>query len=159
MTEAKFNTIVRNSLIDSSGFAYKISDVGGGSQQRRPFDGIALYGNEPVFWESKATKGLKAFNLKEVFEGDRGHQMETFETIFMATQKVKLWVILCSYIPRKARVYTFPYRVLRTIYAQGDGKTSILQKDLEALPYTSIFKDRITDIKEISLENLEALEE
>ena len=147
MNEARFNTIIRNSLIDISGFAYKISDVGGGSQQRRPFDGIATYNGQALFWEAKLSKGIKAFNLGELFEGTRGHQMETFNTIHVAAPNVELRVILCCYIPSRSRVYVFEYQDLKTLFDRG--VTSLLKVHLEALPHANIFKDRITNMNPI----------
>jgi len=129
---------------DSSGFAYKISDVGGGAQQRRPFDGFGIIKDKMVCWEAKRMKGVYAFNLKEVFEGDRGHQMDTFELFSKLPHPPHLWVILCCYVPRKSRVYTFSYELLKDWYEKGT--TSITQDTLmNLLPYTTIKNKRIRD--------------
>ena len=145
MTEAEFNTIVKNTLHEEHGFGYKISDVGGAYAQRRPFDGIAMYSGRPLFWESKLQKGLKAFNLKELFDGTRGHQMETFDDINRYASRdcrPLLWVILCVYIPRAPRVYTVPYATLDQWYNK-EGVKSIHADYLDALPYTAIYKKKI----------------
>lgn len=147
MKEAELNTIIRNTLLDEYRFGHKISDVGGGAQQRRPFDGLGLYEHRPVFWEAKIAQGVKAFNLKLVFEGERSHQMATFENIYQgcdASSRPHLWVPYGCYIPRAARVYIFDYAFLRDLY--NDSTTSIHKKQLEEWQHTDIKKKRLTNI-------------
>jgi len=150
--ETRFNTIVKKTL-EGHGYGYKISDVAGGQAQRRPFDGIGIYEGRLVFWEGKAMKGVYAFNLKEVFEGTRGHQMETFDTFSQVSNPPELWVILCCFVPRKSQVYTFPYSTLKEAY-EKDNLTSVTQQMLQALPYTGISKDRVKAFEPITIETL-----
>lgn len=146
MKENEFNTIIKNSL---SPFAYKISDVGGGKQQRRPFDGFGLHNGLEVKWEAKRLSDLKAFSIKELFEGSRKHQMQNFEMYFQSSSNTLLWVPLLIDIPRKQRVYTFTYEYLRKAYKEGI--TSLLKKDLENIPFTSIKKKIINTFNPISV--------
>ena len=153
MKEAELNTIIRNTLKDGWGFGYKISDKGGGAQQRRPFDGMGLYQDRVIFWEAKQSRGVTAFNLKTLFEGERGHQMETFETLYQkriltSEDTGGLWVIYGCSIPRAHRVYVFEYEVLRKLYRKS-GITSIHKKTLETLPHATITKKRLVDIQVI----------
>lgn len=154
--EAQFNTYVKNTL-QGHKHGYKISDVAGGKGQRRPFDGFGIYNNQAVFWEAKLMKGVYAFNIKDLFEGQRGHQMETFEAYSSVANPPLLWVILCCYIPRKSRVYTFPYYILRILHEQGH--TSVPKKVLEALPYTGIHKQIITEFEPLKLTTIFAQQE
>lgn len=144
MKEAELNTIIRNSLIDRSRFGYKISDVGGGQQQRRPFDGLGVFDSRVVFWEAKIAKGVKAFNLCELFDGERGHQMDTFESIKQETvgSQPRLWVVYGCSIPRNTRVYIFDYDLLRSLYKE-QGVKSLHKKDLDTYLYNSISKKRL----------------
>ena len=160
MNEAKFNTVIRNSIIQHNGYAYKISDVGGGKQQRRPFDGFGVYYDGlPLYWEAKRMKGLQSFNVKEIFEGSRGHQLETMQSMKdLLNVKAHFWVILLCYIPRNSRVYTFTYEALQWWYNTHED-AGIKKNILEKLPHTEINKQLINSFHLITDEELEITEE
>jgi hypothetical protein len=137
MNEAEFNRIIKNTIIKKGGFAYKISDAQGSFGQKRPFDGIGILPEISLFWESKFSRGLKSFDLKRLFEGSRGHQMETFESIRKINSFQSLWIPYCCYSPRDSKVYIFSFDCLQALYNR-EGIKSIQKKVLEELTFLKI---------------------
>ena len=120
MKESEFNRTIKHSLEQRGGFAYKISDASGGFGQKRPFDGLGALPGKPIYWEGKMSKGLKAFNIKTVFEGERGHQMTTMALLdSLIGDIVELWVPYLCYEPRDSKVYLFSYRGLSFLHRKG----------------------------------------
>lgn len=152
--ESEFNRVIRNTLLLRSGFGYKISDAQGGGGQQRPFDGVGIYEQVPVFWEAKFSKTLKPLNLKELFEGERRHQMETFETIFQSvpSSRLHLWVPYGVAIPRAPVTYLFEYATLKTLYEGGT--LSLHAKVLNNLPTLMI---KTTQGRKIIIDTLQPI--
>ena len=148
--ENYFNTVFKNSIIDieqNPCAAYKISDIGAEATISKPFDGFGTYQGQPMYWEGKRTTDVKAFNIKNLFEGERGHQMKYMEH-YSTIPNTKTWIVLFCYIPRKSRVYVFTYDAIKKVYESGE--ISIKKKILEQLPYVLIKKDRVDKIEEIT---------
>lgn len=144
--EAYFNTVFKNSICDMQDnqySAYKISDIGAEGTIAKPFDGFGVYQNQPLYWEGKRTNELKAFNIKHLFEGERGHQMNWMST-FSCIPDSHVWIVLFAAIPRKNRMYVFDYGLIKKLYESGE--TSIKKKVLEKLPFSPIKKDRFDHI-------------
>lgn len=157
MKESEFNKIVKDSIIERGGFAYKISDSAGAYGQKRPFDGFGILKGRNIYWEGKMCNGVKAFNLKDLFEGKRGHQMVTLGQIADLTPEADVWVPLLCYIPRASQIYLFSFRALQDLY--GSGVNSIHAAVLNKLQHTVIksankTKIIIGDLVPISIKEL-----
>ena len=68
-SESELNTIIKNTIIQGGGWAYKIPDPQQEysiSSVKRPFDGFGIFKGKPIYWESKFSKCLASFNLQRI---------------------------------------------------------------------------------------------
>jgi penicillin-binding protein-related factor A (putative recombinase) len=140
--ESFFNTVFKNSIIEiekNPCSAYKISDIGGEATIQKPFDGFGVFQNKSMYWEAKRVNGVSAFNIKNLFEGERGHQM-LYMDMFSKIPDTYTWVVLFCYIPRKSIMYVFEYDTIKRLYEEG--VTSIKKKNLLCLPFSEIKKEK-----------------
>jgi penicillin-binding protein-related factor A (putative recombinase) len=125
MLENKFNTIFKNSLIDSGFLAFKIKDVGHGHTTQNPVDGFALKKGMFLMWEGKRLKGIKAFN----FNSFEPQQLPILQRVHELGYTGIVPVYF--YIPRKSFVLIFNVSLLTELIKKD--KTSILKKEIEKL--------------------------
>jgi len=162
MNERDVNTIVVNSM---SVIGKKISDGGFASRGRftqNPFDGFGIHEvdgvKKNVYFESKYSKGLKAFDLNRIAP----HQAESLDKFGEGEGSMCL-VPYGVHVKRgDLRIYLFLWAYLRNKYydiepISYDGETyyipkvpgSIFKKDLEELPYEKVKKRKIEFTKYI----------
>lgn len=150
MDESDLNTLVRNNL----SFGFKIPDPIGMtalSASSRCFDGFGIIlentGAYPVYWESKFSKKLQAFNLKKI----ETHQADNLSKIADLLPSARTWVIYGVHAGHgDTRLYVFDWRFLRKRYKDEE---NVLKKHLDNLPYNKVKKGIVVFehiIKEIS---------
>ena len=140
MHEKDFNTIVKTTLINEGGWAFKIPDPpkimmnNNKLPIKNPFDGFGILPNgRNIYWESKYIKGLHSFNLSIIEE----HQIENLLKI-KTLNKNNLCIILlcCNISPRDKRVFIF--NDILKLKERRDNKENYKMKELLTLPYLNI---------------------
>lgn len=145
--EAFINRCVRNTLRESGGVAFKIPDPQGAAVYttvKNPFDGFGAFKEAdgrivPVYWESKWSRELKAFNLKNSLQE---HQAEYLEKFGIIENSVCLVPYGVQVKRGEIRVYLFLWEAVsdffKGIEIDGKVKNSIPAKVLEKLPSAKI---------------------
>lgn|SRR5574344_420871 len=139
--EAQFNTIVKNSLIESGGIGFKISDMAGslsgGFTIQSPFDGFGILHtdkkNYNVYWESKFNKEMKSINLNRIED----HQAANLTAYNVTDSSLCLFILGVSVSRGDNRAYIFYWNAIKKYFPNY----SIHAKELEKLPYNEIHKD------------------
>ena len=144
--EAQLNTIIKNSIINSGGWAYKINDPQKSSvytSNPNPFDGFGIYQGNSLYWEAKYMSLLHSFSLNSI----QDHQIKNLVEINTLNPNSLCWIILGVHIARgNNRVYVF--KDVHEIARRRANKLNIKKKELESLSYLSVHKDLI-DIKSV----------
>jgi penicillin-binding protein-related factor A (putative recombinase) len=135
--EKDFNTIIKNSFE----WAYKIPDPQGKFAPfatQRPFDGMAVYKNKPLYWEAKYSNKLQSFNLKSI----QDHQLKNLITIKTLIPDSYCWILYGVKIKRgEYRVYLFDD--LNDIEnRRADGK-NFYKTDLEKMQFFNVEHQRV----------------
>ena len=104
------------------------------SATSRCFDGFGILEQKPMYWESKFSQKLQAFNLQRL----EPHQAKALSDIINILPTALCLVIYAVHVGRgDTRIYIFDWNYLRQRY---DEKRNVLKKELELLPYNPVKK-------------------
>jgi penicillin-binding protein-related factor A (putative recombinase) len=120
MTEIDVNRIIGNSC----DWRYKIPDAGHGL---KPFDGIALFKGNAIYWEAKLLKEVKAFNFTRLED----HQIANLQQVAAQNTPniLPLFLVVVAFGRLDKRLYIF--RDMQYIGERKLQKRSILKGEWE----------------------------
>lgn len=158
MNEGEINKIISKSM---NILGYKIPDSNGGNGSfskfsPTPFDGFGLHKIEDkvynVYWESKFSKGLKAFNVKRIEQ----HQADNLDKCQESDNSLCIVPFGVHAGKGDLRVYLFMWNALREMFFDIDHTVydntkyyipclpkSIPKAKLDTLPYEKVKDGKI----------------
>jgi penicillin-binding protein-related factor A (putative recombinase) len=91
----------------------------------------------PVYWEGKFSKQLKSFNLTHIAD----HQAKALTEVNASVAISHTWIVYGVHVGRgDFRIWIFDWEFIRPRIASA---SNIKKKELEALPYHAVKKQRI----------------
>lgn len=138
MNEQEFNTIVGNSLQ----WRHKIAD--GGRHGLLPFDGMGIFENKPLYWESKFLRKPEAFNFSRLED----HQIENLHKVQELLGGDPAWFLIGVDFGRSDK-RVFLFRDMEYIRKRKEDKDSILKKEFEKRRNYVTIKKQLIDFKEL----------
>ena len=135
--EADACIILKNSIIKSQGFCWKIPDPANmfNKTSQRPFDHFGVFQNKPLYAETKYLSTLKSFDLQRIED----HQINNLCDIKESIPYAHCWIVLAISIMRgENRFYIFDNPFL--IRDRRLQKENFLKRELDILPYLCVHK-------------------
>lgn len=140
MKETDLNRIIARNLNERY-WGYKIPDpqqASATSSSERPFDGVGLLHDRPIYFESKFQKGYKAFNFSHI----REHQLRNLLAIKNSSsdwQTHPATVLVVGAWEARKYFHLFWFEIGFINYLIQNGKKSILKREFELLMEAGLY--------------------
>ena len=138
MLEKEFNKRIKDQVIKTGGWAFKIADppkAVARSVVKNPFDGFGILGDgTPIYWEAKIESTPKAFSFTRIAP----HQLESLASIRSLNPQTSTVIVLGMPLEGYRSVRVWLFDVGGIITRIKSGAKSVPLKELVGLPHWSI---------------------